>query len=34
LLRTSQGSTDIERAIYKGRIEEALNDYDYEYQQY
>ena len=34
LLLNSEGATDITRAIYKGRIEEALNDYDYEYQQY
>lgn len=34
LLSNSEGATDITRAIYKGRIEEALNDYDYKYQQY
>jgi hypothetical protein len=34
LLLNSEGATDITRAIYKGRIEEALNEYDYEYKQY
>ena len=34
LLKTSQGPTDITRAIYKDRIEEALQDYNYEYQEY
>lgn len=34
LLKESQGPTDITRAIYKDRIEEALQDYNYEYQEY
>ena len=34
LLLNSEGPTDIIRSVYKGRIEEALNDYDYKYQQY
>ena len=34
LLQSSQGANDIIRAIYKDRIEEALQNYDYEYQQY
>lgn len=33
LLQTSIGPTDITRAIYKNRIEEALQEYDIQYQQ-
>ena len=33
LLQTSTGPTDITRAIYKSRIEEALQEYDTQYQQ-
>lgn len=34
LLLSSQSYTDITRAIYRDRIDNALDDYDYEYQKY
>ena len=34
LLLNSEGATDITRAIYRERIEQSLEDYDYQYQQY